>query len=393
MGGRVYDPVLGRFLSADPFIQDPFGTQAFNRYSYVLNNPLSFTDPSGFFFSKLFKGAGNLLSAAFKPFVHAVKNPEVLVRAGAGAYACYAGGPYVCAGYAVISTATQGGSVGDSLLAAALVLGSHYGGQALAASAAEPGSLSVGYVEGGGGSVGAEDGGGGLGNLIGNLAGAIITESANSAKFDNGAKTRSFGNLYTPAGTASGTSMMGMFDVPDAPTGGGPSGLELFLDNNVVLVGALLIDIANTPFSPGPDVTLLALGAWQGTKVVRGAAKFASVGATKLPRFLRNKLKRIENKIAAGGLRGVSGTVTEKEAILLGERFVGSGFRVSTMRGGINQLISRDGLRRFRFPSGKMGINRLTGEPFSRTGVQANFESRLIPGGRFTNNVHLDVIP
>jgi hypothetical protein len=71
---------------------------------------------------------------------------------------------------------------------------------------------------------------------------------------------------------------MGMFDVPDAPTGGGPSGLERFLDNNIVLVGALLIDIANTPFSPGPDVTLLALGAWQGTKVVRGAAKFAQTG-------------------------------------------------------------------------------------------------------------------
>lgn len=48
MNGRVYDPTLGRFLSADPFIQDDwFGTQAFNRYSYVQNNPLSYTDPTG----------------------------------------------------------------------------------------------------------------------------------------------------------------------------------------------------------------------------------------------------------------------------------------------------------------------------------------------------------
>ncbi|NOI65479.1 FG-GAP-like repeat-containing protein [Vibrio sp. 99-8-1] len=48
MNGRVYDPTLGRFLSADPFIQDNwFGTQAFNRYSYVQNNPLSYTDPTG----------------------------------------------------------------------------------------------------------------------------------------------------------------------------------------------------------------------------------------------------------------------------------------------------------------------------------------------------------
>ncbi len=48
MNGRVFDPALGRFLSADPFVPDPDNTQSFNRYSYVYNNPLSFTDPSGF---------------------------------------------------------------------------------------------------------------------------------------------------------------------------------------------------------------------------------------------------------------------------------------------------------------------------------------------------------
>ncbi len=49
MNGRIYDPLLGRFMSADPFIQDPFDTQSLNRYSYVKNNPLAFTDPSGYF--------------------------------------------------------------------------------------------------------------------------------------------------------------------------------------------------------------------------------------------------------------------------------------------------------------------------------------------------------
>ena len=47
MNGRVYDPVLGRFLSPDPYVQMPGFTQSFNRYSYCLNNPLIFTDPSG----------------------------------------------------------------------------------------------------------------------------------------------------------------------------------------------------------------------------------------------------------------------------------------------------------------------------------------------------------
>jgi RHS repeat-associated protein len=47
MNGRCYDPVVGRFLSADNFVQIPDFTQNYNRYSYALNNPLKYTDPSG----------------------------------------------------------------------------------------------------------------------------------------------------------------------------------------------------------------------------------------------------------------------------------------------------------------------------------------------------------
>lgn len=49
MNGRVYDPLLGKFLSADPLIQDPANGQGYNRYSYVLNNPTNLTDPTGFY--------------------------------------------------------------------------------------------------------------------------------------------------------------------------------------------------------------------------------------------------------------------------------------------------------------------------------------------------------
>jgi RHS repeat-associated protein len=48
MNGRVYDPTLARFLSADPTVPDAADTQNYNRYSYVLNNPTVYTDPSGF---------------------------------------------------------------------------------------------------------------------------------------------------------------------------------------------------------------------------------------------------------------------------------------------------------------------------------------------------------
>jgi len=48
MNGRVYDPVIGRFMSVDPVFQAPTNTQSVNPYSYVMNNPLSLVDPSGY---------------------------------------------------------------------------------------------------------------------------------------------------------------------------------------------------------------------------------------------------------------------------------------------------------------------------------------------------------
>ena len=48
MNARIYDPVIGRFLSPDALIPSPTDIQSYNRYSYVRNNPLSYTDPSGF---------------------------------------------------------------------------------------------------------------------------------------------------------------------------------------------------------------------------------------------------------------------------------------------------------------------------------------------------------
>ena len=47
MNARLFDPVLGRFLQPDPMVQDPSGANGWNAYSYVLNNPLRYTDPTG----------------------------------------------------------------------------------------------------------------------------------------------------------------------------------------------------------------------------------------------------------------------------------------------------------------------------------------------------------
>jgi RHS repeat-associated protein len=64
MNGRLYDPQVGRFLSPDNYVQSPDFTQSFNRYSYCLNNPLRYTDPSGdFIFTALLPGAGVIIDA------------------------------------------------------------------------------------------------------------------------------------------------------------------------------------------------------------------------------------------------------------------------------------------------------------------------------------------
>ncbi|MGP1501428.1 MAG: RHS repeat-associated core domain-containing protein [Bergeyella cardium] len=54
MNGRLYAPLLRRFLNADENIQDPYNTQNYNKYGYVLNNPLMYNDPSGEFVFAIF---------------------------------------------------------------------------------------------------------------------------------------------------------------------------------------------------------------------------------------------------------------------------------------------------------------------------------------------------
>jgi RHS repeat-associated protein len=89
MNARVYNPVLGRFLSPDPFVQFPEDLQGLNRFSYVHNNPLSFTDPSGFFL----KGLGRLLKKNLGTIVgigiaigtYGVGSPWLAIGSGAAA--------------------------------------------------------------------------------------------------------------------------------------------------------------------------------------------------------------------------------------------------------------------------------------------------------------------
>ena len=64
MGARIYDPKLGRYISPDNVVQNVADSQALNRYSYCVNNPLRYVDPTGNdFLDDLYNGACDLFSS------------------------------------------------------------------------------------------------------------------------------------------------------------------------------------------------------------------------------------------------------------------------------------------------------------------------------------------
>ena len=93
MNGRMYDPVVGRFLNPDPVVQAPGFTQSFNRYSYCLNNPLKFTDPSGNFWG--LKRFGRWLQKKSDKFGNWLAEHNISFQVGVG---MTGGSPYPFAG-------------------------------------------------------------------------------------------------------------------------------------------------------------------------------------------------------------------------------------------------------------------------------------------------------
>ncbi|KAF0810948.1 RHS repeat-associated core domain [Alcanivorax sp. S71-1-4] len=82
MGGRVYDPTIGRFLSADPIVKGLENTESYNRYSYVLNSPLSFTDPSGYsWLSKTWKKLKRSINKHLRSILLVIAPPIALAEA------------------------------------------------------------------------------------------------------------------------------------------------------------------------------------------------------------------------------------------------------------------------------------------------------------------------
>jgi len=119
MNGRLYDPVLGRFLSADTTIQSPDYSQSLNRYSYCVNNPLTLTDPTGY------SWVGNLLGHVMPVGQGNGGNlGEMFIQMAMATVAMIVGGPFasalVVSSVSGLFTLANGGNIGMAVLSAGI---------------------------------------------------------------------------------------------------------------------------------------------------------------------------------------------------------------------------------------------------------------------------------
>jgi RHS repeat-associated protein len=225
MNGRVFDPLLGRFMTADPFIQSPGNLQSYNRYTYGWNNPLIGTDPSGHIF--------NFIERILDPIFDAgssLMESRAIFGLAAGAWIVGGAGLHNLFGSGT-SVAFKGGVGGfsaglissDGDLRAAVtggITGSMFGwakglgdpgswevlaGHALAGCVG--GALAAGDCSGGAlGAVAGKtvsnalwDGKPGVGEFVATTVSGGAASSAVGGKFANGAVTAAFGYLFNQA--------------------------------------------------------------------------------------------------------------------------------------------------------------------------------------------------
>ena len=175
---KIVNPNIARFLQADPFIQDTDNSQSYNRYSYVLNNPLNFTDPSGYLsFGSIY---GNFLELSGLASVHRflIRNPalntlaQIAIIASTGPWAAEA-----LAHFSFDQTYVATGSTNRAFRTGAIVLGASYAA----------------------GAVGANTNPGDFGNILGNaLVGGITAELQGG----------NFGHAFWSAGFAAAVKPM-----------------------------------------------------------------------------------------------------------------------------------------------------------------------------------------
>ncbi len=121
MNARLYDPMLGRFLSPDPYVAFEDWLQSYNRYSYANNNPLYYIDENGefawvpFLVGAVIGGTLNLVSKASSGQLHSFG--DGLAAFGIGALA--GGASAYFGGYAFTALGGAAGGAGGFVAGAA----------------------------------------------------------------------------------------------------------------------------------------------------------------------------------------------------------------------------------------------------------------------------------
>jgi RHS repeat-associated protein len=115
MNGRVYDPVLGRFLSPDPNVQVVGDQQSYNRYTYVTNNPLRYADPTGYFWKELGRDLGNYFKNPMNDFQLLMTAVAAVGCVGTSGAGCFVFGIEMAMFNATVAIA-DGAPVGQTLV-------------------------------------------------------------------------------------------------------------------------------------------------------------------------------------------------------------------------------------------------------------------------------------
>jgi RHS repeat-associated protein len=200
LNGRVYDALLARFTSADPTVTDPMNMQGWNRYSYVGNDPLAFTDPNGFsWLSSFFHSITNFFRN--NPIARAILQIGAtvllnVVLPGLG-FAGVALAAASAAGGAAIATGLSGGNLGQ-ILKSAVIAG------ATAAAFYEVGSLTYGEAHA---SPAFDSPKFSAANYVENVAGHALVGCASSVASGGSCKS---GALSAAVGSAAGPLMTDM---------------------------------------------------------------------------------------------------------------------------------------------------------------------------------------
>lgn len=197
MNGRVYDPITARFTSADPRVDRKFGSQGWNRYAYVGNNPLTNIDPSGYSWVSNTVGRmlGPVAGLSFIPAVHRVEQRVFSNQIAASALMASSVfcGPYAAAcaaANAAYLSSLHGGGLMDMGKAAAIAYVTAAAFQGVGALSAADGPLA-------GAGIGSD------GLYAANVAGSAMVGCASTAagggSCGSGALSAGFGAAAAPA--------------------------------------------------------------------------------------------------------------------------------------------------------------------------------------------------